>query len=78
MVLCLCGGIIRIRAKKTDDLFNILYLILFGTILLFAFWEANSRYLVNSSCFIIMMAADFMETTHLYMCEVKKRRFLHK
>lgn len=66
LTLMLTGGIIRIRKNDVRDPFTILYLILMGTILFFAFWESNSRYLLNAVPFMIMMAADTLWSLYEY------------
>ena len=54
----------------------ILYLILMGTILFFAFWESNSRYLLNAVPFMIMMAADTLWSLYEYF--MGKKSILRK
>lgn len=57
LVLALAGAVRYIKKPLGDEM-QLNYIITFGTILLFAFWECNARYLVNSSIFIVMMGVD--------------------
>lgn len=74
LILCICGGFIRIIKYKPNEYMNIAYLIIFGTMLFFSFWESNSRYLVNSSCFIILIASDVMELLTNQLIQYRKRK----
>ena len=68
-ILQIWASIKNIDSNDSKHLPNI---ILFGTILLFMFWESNSRYLVNTASVIIIMAT--MTYNSLY--EIAKSRRL--